>query len=209
MIKLLVVDNHPIIRKGIELLFTDSADIKVVGGVSNGEAIFEFLNQEEADILLCEIDLPQLNGITALRRLKNEFPKVKMLMFTAQPESIYALNTLKVGAQGFIHKSANVTTIKEAILKVNKGEKYISDSLAAQMDLGKRANKSPGSIFKKLSTREVEVLKLINIGKKNKEIAKELNINEKTVSTYKARLMKKLQVDNIVDLISRSKILEF
>lgn len=208
MIKLLVVDSHPIIRKGIELLFVASKDIKVVGGVSNGEAIFDFLRQEDVHIILSEIDLPKLNGITALRRLSKEYPNIKVLMFTSQPEEIYALNTIKAGASGYLSKNANIITIKEAIMKVAEGNTFLSSNLSQQLAFGRRVNKSSGSLYKKLSTREIEVLKLISIGKKNKEIAQELEINEKTVSTYKARLMKKLHVENIVDLINRAKLME-
>ncbi len=208
MIKLLVVDSHPIIRKGIELLFVASKDIRVVGGVSNGEAIFDFLRHEKVDVILSEIDLPKLNGLTALRRLAKEYPQVKVLMFTTQPEEIYALNTIKSGASGYLTKNANIITIKEAIMKVAEGDTYLSTNLAHQLAFGRRVNKSSGSLFKKLSRREIEVLKLISIGKKNKEIAQELEINEKTVSTYKARLMKKLNVGNIVDLINRAKLME-
>ncbi|TYA57982.1 response regulator [Formosa maritima] len=208
MIKLLVVDSHPIIRKGIELLFVASNDIKVVGGISNGEAIFDFLRQENADVILSEIDLPKLNGITALRRLSKEYPNIKVLMFTSQPEEIYALNTIKAGASGYLSKQANIITIKEAIMKVAEGDTYLSNNLANQLAFGRRVTKSSGSLYKKLSTREIEVLKLISVGKKNKEIAQELEINEKTVSTYKARLMKKLHVENIVDLINRAKLME-
>jgi len=207
MIKLLVVDNHPIVRKGLELLFVTSPQIQVVGAVNNGEAIFEFLRQNPVDIILSEIDLPKLNGITALRRLRKEFPKVKTIMFSAQPEEIYAINTIKSGADGYLMKTVDIMTIKEAILKVHDGSVFLSDKISEQMSSKKRSSRS-GSYYKKLSTREIEVLKLLASGRKNKEIALELDINEKTVSTYKARLMKKLNVGNIVDLISRAKLLE-
>ena len=207
MIKLLVADSHPIVRKGLELLFVTSPHIQVVGGVDNGEAIFDFLKEHRIDIILCEIDLPKLNGITALRRLKREHPEVKTIMFTSQPEEIYAINTIKAGADGYLNKAANIITLKEAILKVHEGGTYLSNDIAEQMTLGRRVTRS-GSVYKKLSTREIEVLKLLSSGRKNKEVAHELNINEKTVSTYKARLMKKLNVNNIVDLISRAKLLE-
>lgn len=207
MIKLLVVDNHPIIRKGLELLFITSPHIQVVGGVDNGEAIFEFLKQNSVDIILCEIDLPKLNGITALRRLRKEFPNVKTIMFSAQSEDIYAINTIKAGADGYLMKSASIMTLKEAILMVNEGTVYLSNDLKSQMSSKRRVSRS-GSYYKKLSTREIEVLKLLSSGRKNKEIAIELDINEKTVSTYKARLMKKLNVTNLVDLINRAKLLE-
>jgi len=207
MINLLVVDNHPIVRKGLELLFVTSPHINVAGSIDNGEAIFDFLKDNRVDIILCEIDLPKLNGLTALRRLKKDFPEVKTIMFSAQPEEIYAINTIKAGADGYLPKTAGIIALKEAILKVYEGGVYLSHEIEEQMTKGKRVNRS-GSYFRKLSTREIEVLKLICSGRKNKEIAKELNINEKTVSTYKARLMKKLQVNNIVDLVSRAKLLE-
>ena len=104
-----------------------------------------------------------------------------------------------------ISKSVNVITINEAILKVHNGGIYLSNDLTQQLAFGNRVNKS-GSFYKKLSTREAEVLKLLTIGRKNKEISKELDINEKTVSTYKARLMRKLKVTNLVDLVNQAKL---
>ncbi|MDX1278350.1 response regulator transcription factor [Oceanihabitans sediminis] len=207
MIKLLVVDHHPIIRKGLELLFIASPNIKVVGALDNGEAIFDFLNKNKVDIIIAEIDLPKLNGLTALRRLKKEHAEVKVIMFSAQPEEIYAINAIKAGASGYLSKTANIVTINEAILKVHNGGIYLSNDLAQRLAVGRRVSRT-GNFYKKLSTREIEVLKLISSGRKNKEIAIELDINEKTVSTYKARLMKKLNVSNIVDLINRAKLLE-
>jgi len=207
MIKILVVDHHPIIRKGLELLFVTSSTEQVVGSLDNGEAIFDFLRRESVDIILTEIDLPKLNGITALRRLKAEHPNVKVIMFSAHPEAVYGISVIKAGASGYICKTANIFTLKEAILKVSEGGTYLSNDLSKSMSLGYNPNRT-GSAYKKLSTREVEVLKLLSIGKKNKDIAQELEINEKTVSTYKTRLMKKLNVSNIVDLITQAKLLE-
>jgi len=206
MVKLLVVDHHPIIRKGLELLFMTSQNMKVVESLDNGEAIFDFLRRESVDIILSEIDLPKLNGITALRRLKSEYPNVKVIIFSAHPEAVYGINVVKAGASGYVCKTANVLTLKEAIQKVSEGGIYLSNDLS-QPAYSYSSNRT-GSSYKKLSTREVEVLKLLTIGKKNKEIAIELEINEKTVSTYKTRLMKKLNVNNIVDLITQAKLLE-
>jgi len=208
MIKLLVVDHHPIIRKGLELMFVTSASMKVVGTLDNGEAIFDFLRREPVDIILSEIDLPKLNGITALRRLKVEYPHVKVIIFSAHPEAVYAVNIIKAGASGYVCKTANVITLKEAIAKLAEGGIYLSNDLAHSTALGYGSTSRSRFSYKKLSPREVEVLKLLSVGKKNKEIAQELEINEKTVSTYKTRLMKKLNVDNIVDLITQAKLLE-
>jgi two-component system, NarL family, response regulator, fimbrial Z protein, FimZ len=205
MIKLLIADHHPIVRKGLELLFSASSNIQVVGSLDDGEAIIDFIKKNPVDIILTEIDLPKLNGLTVLRILKNEFPNIKTIIFSAQPEEVYAINAIKAGASGYISKAVNIITINEAILKVNEGGTFLSDEISQQMKLGKRVNKT-GSYYKKLSTREAEVLKLLCVGKKNKEVAKELNVNEKTISTYKARLMRKLKVTNLVDLVNQAKV---
>lgn len=207
MIKLLIADPHPIIRKGLELLFSASSDIQIMGSVGDGEAIVDFIKKVPVDIILTEIDLPKLNGLTLLRILKNDYPNIKTIIFSGQPEEVYAINAIKAGASGYVSKTVNIITINEAILKVNDGGIYLSDEITKQLNLGKKVNRS-GNFYKKLSTRETEVLKLLCVGKKNKEVAKELNVNEKTVSTYKARLMKKLKVNNLVDLVAQAKLAE-
>ena len=207
MIKLLIADHHPIVRKGLEILFSATSDIQVVGSVGDGEAIIDFIKKNPVDIILTEINLPKLNGLTVLRVLKNDFQdlKAKTIIFSGEPEEVYAINSIKAGASGYISKTVNIISINEAILKVHEGGIYVSDEINEQMKLGRRVNKS-GSYYKKLSTREAEVLKLLCVGKKNKEVAKELNVNEKTISTYKARLMRKLKVTNLVDLVNQAKL---
>ncbi|WP_339624935.1 response regulator transcription factor [uncultured Winogradskyella sp.] len=204
MIHILIVDNHPIVRTGLELFLNSKPDFKVVGKLNSGIEIFEFVRRQKVDIIISEIDLPELNGITALRAIKKENNNVNVLMFSHQPEEIYAISTLKAGASGYLNKTVDTQTIETAIRKIHSGEVYLSE----KMDKHYRyedTRKSRSRLFKKLSTREVEVLKLLSIGRKNKEIALELDINEKTVSTYKARLFKKLNVTNIVDLIHQAK----
>ncbi len=205
MIKLLLADNHPIIRKGLEHLFSASSNIKIVGSVDDGEAILEFVKNNDVDIILTETDFPKLNGLTVLRYLKKDYPDIKTIIFSGQPEEVYGINAIKAGASGYISKSVNIITINDAILRVSDGGIYLSDALTQQLAFGSKANKS-GAFYKKLSTRESEVLKLLTIGRKNKEISKELDINEKTVSTYKARLMRKLKVNNLVDLVNQAKL---
>ncbi len=203
MIKVLVVDSHPIVRTGLKLLFESNLDIDVVGTVGSGIDIFEFVRRHSVDVIISEIDLPELNGITALRAIKKEHAEVKVIMFSHQPEEIYAISVIKAGAAGFVHKTSSTNTIKEAIMKVYGGGIYLSDAMSKHLNFNDAKN-NKSKLFKKLSTREVEVLKLLSSGKKNKEVAKELEINEKTVSTYKARLFKKLNVNNLVDLIHQA-----
>ena len=123
----------------------------------------------------------------------------RQLIYSSQAENIYAANTIKTGASGYLSKSATTATIKRAILKVFKGGIYVSNAMARKLTFEKTQEQT--NLYNKLSTREIEVLNLICSGKKNNEMAVELNINPKTVSTYKTRLMKKLQVNNIIALI--------
>ena len=207
MIKVLVVDNHPIVRTGLKLYFESVPDITVVGALKSGIEIFEFVRRYPVDVIICEIDLPELNGITAIRAIKKEHQHLKVLMFSHHPESIYAVSTLKAGASGYLSKTASVETIKEAVYKIYNGGTYLSDEMNKQITFDD-SRMAKNRMFKRLSTREVEVLKLLSTGKKNKEIAIELGINEKTVSTYKARLYRKLNVTNLVDLIHQAQHME-
>ncbi len=207
MIKVLVADNHPIVRKGIKALFKGDTEINVVAKASTTTELFSFMSGNAVDIVLLEMDIPEINGITALRKLKKEYPDVKVIMFSSQAEDVYAVSTLKAGASGYLSKSVETGMIKDAIMKVASGGIFISNELAQRLAFDESTNK-PRRFFRRLSTREVEVLKLLSAGKRNKHIAEELNLNEKTVSTYKARLMRKLNVDNLVDLLQQAKALE-
>jgi two-component system invasion response regulator UvrY len=204
MIQILIVDSHPIVRTGLESLLNSKPDLKVVGSLSSGIEIFEFVRHNDVDVIISEVDLPELNGITALRAIKKEHKSINVLMLSQQPEEIYAISTLKAGASGYLNKTASVEAIEAAVRKIHSGEISLSEKMDKHLHY-EDTRKSRSRLFKKLSTREVEVLKLLSIGRKNKEIAKELDINEKTVSTYKSRLFKKLNVTNIVDLIHQAK----
>ncbi|NER18277.1 response regulator [Spongiivirga citrea] len=207
MIKVVIADSHPIIQFAIEHLFRSSSEINIVAQVSNTTQLFEFLERETAHLVLLEMDIPEVNGITALRKMKKEHPDVKTIMFSGQPEDVYAISALKAGAAGYLSKTVDPKIISEAILKIAKGGIYISNELAQRLAFDESTNR-PRRFFRRLSTREVEVLKLMSTGKRNKHIAEELGLNEKTVSTYKARLMRKLNVDNLVDLLQQAKALE-
>ncbi len=207
MINLLVADSHPIVQKGLRSLFKSSSDIKIVGMVDSTEALFDFVSKNSVDVVLMEMDIPSVNGVTALRRLKKEYPDVKVVMFSGQSEDVYAISTLKAGASGYLSKGVSTDMIGEALVKVGSGGIFISNDLAQRLAFDESTNK-PRRLFRRLSTREVEVLKLLAAGRRNKHIAEELNLNEKTVSTYKARLMRKLNVDNMVDLLQQAKALE-
>ncbi len=204
MIHILIVDSHPIVRTGLELFLNSRPDFEVVGSLGSGIEIFEFVRHHNVDVIISEVDLPELNGITALRAIKKENKGIHVLMLSHQPEEIYAISTLKAGASGYLNKTASIEDIENAVRTIHSGEVSLSKKMEKHLHYEDTRN-SRTRLFKKLSTREVEVLKLLSIGRKNKEIAAELDINEKTVSTYKARLFKKLNVTNIIDLIHQAK----
>ncbi len=207
MIKVIVADNHPIVRHGISALLRGAEDIRIIGEVPTTNALFQMLRDQDPDVLIMELDLPQINGIAALRHIKEEYPEVKVLIFSGQSEDVYALSTIRAGASGYLSKTSDAENLTAAIKKVARGSMFITNELAQRLAFDQGSQK-PRRFFRKLSTREVEVLKMLATGKRNKEVALGLNLNEKTVSTYKARLMKKLNVDNMVDLLQQAKALE-
>ncbi|MFT5627964.1 MAG: two-component system invasion response regulator UvrY [Glaciecola sp.] len=204
MIKVLVVDNHPIVTTGFQLLFENHEEIRVIGTVGSGIEIFDFVRNNDVDVIVSEIELPELNGITALRAIKKEYSKINIIMFSYHPEEIYAISTIKAGASGYVSKFESTDVITKAIKTAHNGDIHLSEKMSKHLNYND-TKQSKSRIYKRLSTREVEVLKLLSSGKKNKEIAKELDINEKTVSTYKARLFKKLNVTNLIDLVNQGK----
>lgn len=204
MIRVLVADHQPIVSYGIRMLFENSTDIKIINTTSTAKQLLEYLKKSNTDIVLMSIDLTDINGITVLRTIKKEFRDVAVIVFSTHPEDIYAISAIKAGASGYLSKSVTTATIKTAILKVYKGGIHVSKELAQTLTFEKNSQGTM-NLYKKLSTREVEVLKLISSGKRNNEIAYQLDINEKTVSTYKLRLMKKLNVSNLVELIDHGR----
>jgi len=207
MIKVLIADNHPVVRLGIRKVLESTSDIEIIADVSTTTELFEALGKMAPDVVILEMDIPEINGIATLRKLKLEYPDIKTLMYSGQSEDVYALSTIRAGAYGYLSKTADLDYIISAVRKVSEGNMFITNELAQRLAFDEGTQK-PRRFFRKLSSREVEVLKLLASGKRNKEVAEGLNLNEKTVSTYKARLMKKLNVDNLVDLLQQAKALE-
>jgi len=207
MIKVLIADNHPIIRMGVKHVLDSASGFQVTDTVSTTSELFEKLEKVTPDVVMLEMDIPEINGIAALRKIKKEYPDIKVLMYSGQSEDVYALSTIRAGAFGYLSKASDIDYIISAVKKVSEGNMFITNELAQRLAFDEGTQK-PRRFFRKLSTREVEVLKLLASGKRNKDVALGLNLNEKTVSTYKARLMKKLNVDNMVDLLQQAKALE-
>ncbi|WP_459210699.1 response regulator [Aquimarina rhabdastrellae] len=207
MINVLIADHHPITRKGITSLLRNAEEYEIIGKVGNGNQMYDVLNQNTPDVLIMELDLPQINGIMALRTIKKEYSGIKVIIFSAHPEEMYALSAIKAGASAYLSKTVETKILKKAIDRVARGGIYLNEELSQQLANGNTRESSMVLKYKKLSSREIEVLNLLSAGKRNKDIAATLSINEKTVSTYKTRLLKKLKVDNLADLIHQSRLL--
>ena len=181
--------------------------MRIVADVATTSELFSALDRQQPDVVVMELDIPEINGIAALRKMKEEYPHVNVLIYSGQSEDVYALSTIRSGASGYLSKSAHIHYLEDAVRKVSQGGMFITNELAQRLAFDEGTQK-PRRFFRKLSSREVEVLKMLASGKRNKEVAQGLDLNEKTVSTYKARLMKKLNVDNMVDLLQQAKALE-
>lgn len=187
-------------------MLAETDQFKIVGKAQNMDELNRALEQQPVDILIMELELPQLNGVSTLRYIKNEYPKLRILIFSHLAEEIYALRCIKTGAAGYLPKSASEKVFLKALNSIAKGGIYLNDELNASFTKRSIGESSAINRYKKLSTREIEVLNMLSSGKRNKDIAEALDINEKTVSTYKTRLLTKLKVDNIADLINQARL---
>ena len=207
MIKILIADAHPIVRMGLSMVVNSAEEFQLQDVVATTTQLFTAVEKQTPDIVILEMDIPEINGIATVRKLKEINPNIKVLIFSSQSETVYALSAIRAGACGYLSKTARIDQILTALTQLKEGKIYLTHALSEQLKKEKSGDKEK-SAFRKLSSREIEVLKLLASGKKNKEVAGGLDINEKTVSTYKSRLMKKLNVTNIVDMLQHAKALQ-
>ncbi|RZJ71427.1 response regulator transcription factor [Flavobacterium sp.] len=207
MINVCLADNYPVVHFGVKSYFKDHPEIHIVSNVGNFFMIPEALRNKQIDVLILDLELDGLTSIYEVKSIIKNNPKTKIIIFTSLSEQIYAPNAIKSGVSGFVHKSSKLETLGVTIQKVHNGTIMLSDSIKKNLALIAKQNKSE-RLYRKLSNREIEVLRYLSDGKKNNEISKILNLNEKTVSTYKLRLLTKLNVTNLVDLVNKAKTLE-
>ncbi len=207
MITVCVADNFPVVHFGVKSYFKEHSEISIVANIGNFSMLNEILQIKEVDVLLLDLQLEGLTSIFEVKTLLKEFPKTKIVIYSNLTEQIYAPNAIKAGASGFIHKTAKLADVAEAIVKVQQGTIIMNENIKKNLALIAKQNKNE-RLYRKLSNREVEVLRYLSDGKKNHEIAEILKLNEKTISTYKLRLLTKLNVTNLVDLVNKAKTLE-
>ena len=207
MIKICVADNHPVVIQGIKSYFETNTHIDVVASATNLESLVNLLQDKTIDIVVLDLELLGISSIRDIKGLVKDFSDSKIILFTAVSEKMYAPTAVKAGVSSYVMKTATLKELESVISKVAQGQTVISEDVKKTIELlskGKKADR----LFKKLSTREVEVLRYLNDGKKNKEVAEILGLDEKTISTYKLRILAKLNVTNLVDLLNKAKSLD-
>ena len=207
MIKVCLADNHPVVHFGVKSYFKDHEEISIIANVGNFIMVRDILLTKDVDVLILDLELEGLSSIFEVKSILKNFPKTKIVIFSDLSEQIYAPNAIKAGVSGFISKKEKLETLGQAIIKVNQGKIILNETVKKNLALIAKQNKSE-RLYRKLSNREVEVLRYLSDGKKNNEISKILSLNEKTISTYKLRLLQKLNVTNLVDLVNKAKTLE-
>ncbi|MBM3118670.1 MAG: response regulator transcription factor [Chloroflexi bacterium] len=203
-IRVLIVDDHTLVRDGIRALLELVADIEVVGEATNGKEAIEKVEQLVPDVVLMDLAMPIMGGLEATRRIRKQFPETKVLALTQYDDSDYVIPVIEAGARGFVTKMAAFSELASAIQAVYGGDSYLSPSAAAvlvqeyQQKTTVEGDKDP---YQQLTDREREVLKLVVEGHTARQIADMLVISPKTVEWYKTSLMNKLNIRNKTDLI--------
>jgi two-component system response regulator NreC len=199
VIKILLADDHTIVRQGLKLILSANSDLQVVGEAANGREAIELASKLKPDIVLMDVAMPELNGIEATRRMVQENQRLRVLVLSMHKEPVYIREILRAGARGYILKDAIDTELLNAVRSVARGDGYISPAISgALLNDYRQSVTDPIDL---LSSREREVLQLIAEGKTNKEVATRLNLSVYTVDSHRGKIMEKLNLHSTGELV--------
>lgn len=199
MIKLLIADDHAVVRKGLRQILEEASDILVAGEASNGQEVLEKVNAENWDAVVLDITMPGRSGLDVLKELRQEHPRLPVLVLSMHAQEQYAARVLKAGASGYLPKESAPEELVKAVRKVCAGGKYVSADQAENLIylLDSTSDRPP---HESLSDREFEVLRFIASGKTVSQIAEQIKLSVKTVSTYRARILEKMHMKTNAEL---------
>ena len=200
MITVLLTDDHELVRTGIRRLLEDSKQVSIVGEADCGEKSIQLAQQHQPDVILMDVNMPGIGGVEACRRILQRNPKQKIIVLSVHNEQTFPKRLLEIGARGYLTKECGVDEMIEAIRQVHAGNSYIATSIAQQLALSLLPGNDVNPIDR-LSRREFQVMLMISQGLSNAEISDKLCLSPKTISTYRLRLLEKLDAHNEVDLI--------
>ncbi|HYE56075.1 MAG TPA: response regulator transcription factor [Chitinophagaceae bacterium] len=200
MLKILIADDHAIIRKGLKQILLEAYPSAMIEEAGDAEAVIKKTISQEWDIVICDLSMPGRSGLDVVQHVKQNFPKLPVLILSIHPEEQYAIRALRSGAAGYLSKDAATEELVKAVQRVLQGRKYISAFLAEKMatELDQDTKKPP---HQTLSDREFHVFKLIAEGKAVSEIAEQLSLSTTTVSTYRSRILSKMDMKSNAELI--------
>ena len=199
-IKVLVADDHEIVRQGLKTIISEHSDLSIAGEAENGNQVLKILKKTKVDVVLLDFDMPEKNGLDTLIELKALYPKLPVMILSIFPEDHYGTRFLKAGASGYLQKSSATDQLIDAIRKVFNGGKYISSALTDRLVTNlNRDHERP--LHESLTDREFQVFCLLATGKKLKEIADELCLSINTISTYRSRILQKMDMSSNADVI--------
>ena len=199
MIRILIADDHALVRRGLKQLISETREMEVTGEAATAAEVIANASKNNYDVIILDITMPGVNGLEILKQLKHEQPRTPILILSFHPEEQYAVRALRAGAAGYLTKDRAPAELIAAIRSIARGKKYVTSSLAEKLveAVGMEFDKLP---HERLSDREFEVLRLISSGKRITEIAAELFLSPKTVSTYRARILRKTGMKNSAEL---------
>jgi two-component system invasion response regulator UvrY len=200
MTKILIADDHAIVRNGIRQYILREMPDALINEVDNGNSLLKEVRTQDFDLVISDVSMPGRSGLEALKQLKEEFPRLPVLILSMHAEEHYALRVLKAGASGYISKDCAPEEMVKAVKQILNGRKYITAGLAEMLADNVGAD-SPGALHEKLSDREFDVLKKIGAGKTVSEIAEILSLSVNTVSTYRVRILEKMKLRSNAELI--------
>ena len=199
MIRILIADDHAIVRAGLKQFVADQADMSVAGEAATGAETVSLVRNEAYDVVLLDISMPDRNGVDTLKQLKQIRPEMPVLMLSAHAEEQYAVNLLRAGAAGYVSKETASTQLVQAIRTVTRGRKYVSPDLAQVLADGV-TGQGDAPLHASLSQREFQIFCKLAAGAAVSKIADELNLSVKTVSTYRTRILEKMAMKSNADL---------
>ncbi len=199
MLRILIADDHPIVRRGLKQILSDESDVTiVVGEAQNAREVLEMAHQQTWDAVVLDITMPGRGGLDTLKELKRQYPELPVLILSIHPEDQYAVRALREGAAGYMTKESAPAELVKAIRKITKGGKYISETLAEQM-ISIMGTEQPSQ--HSLSAREYQVMLMLVSGKTLSGIAEEMSLSVKTIGTYRTRILEKMNMKNNSELI--------
>jgi len=197
--KTLIADDHTIVREGLKQIISETPDMTVADEAIDGHEVLNKALKNDYDVVVLDITMPGINGLDVLKQIKAQKPKLPILVLSVHPEEQYAVRTLKAGASGYLTKESAPDELIAAIRKVSVGRKYISSSLAEKLAFDLEIDREKPS-HETLSDREYQVMCMITSGRTVKDIAEELFLSEKTISTYRTRILEKMKMKSNIEL---------